>query len=108
MFTMFQPILNETVQSAHFPADGTQIPLFLDETEPTFLLFEFASSRKFFVQLEPFLNRANGEHIVFWLHQVANVFFEEEIRGLLDMRKFRLFIIVHFCSPLFFFQSRLH
>lgn len=102
----FQLALDTKLQSAQLPADDNQIPLFLDETEPTFLLFEFASSRKFFVQLQPFLNRVNVEYVVFWLHQVANVFFEEEIRGLLDMRKFRWWRLYSFVFP--YFQSCLH
>ena len=66
-----------------------QVPLFLlDKPEPTFLLFEFENGRKFYIEFGPFLNAQNAGSVLFWLGQMANVFFEEEIRGLLDIRKF--------------------
>jgi hypothetical protein len=62
--------------------------LFLEEVEPTFLVFEFSTGRKFFIKLEPFLNAENLEKIAFWFDQISDVYFTEEIRGLLDIRKF--------------------
>ncbi|KAL3096975.1 hypothetical protein niasHS_002691 [Heterodera schachtii] len=77
------PNLSARLASLRWPpaADG-QIPLFLNETEPTFLLFEFVSGHKFFVQIGPFVTAQNAASLIFWLHQISEVFFEEEIRGM--------------------------
>lgn len=81
-----QPLKQQLLSST---TEDVQIPLFLDNHEPIFLVFEFSDARKFFIQLDPFLNARNLEKLVFWIDQISGVFFDEEIRGgLLDLYKF--------------------
>ncbi|KAI3418880.1 hypothetical protein GPALN_007978 [Globodera pallida] len=78
----FSKKLSDRLSALQFAPSEDRVQLFLNETEPTFLLFEFTSGRKFFVQIGPFVTSQNVANLVFWLQQISDVFFEEEIRGM--------------------------
>uniref|UniRef100_A0A914GU51 F-box domain-containing protein n=1 Tax=Globodera rostochiensis TaxID=31243 RepID=A0A914GU51_GLORO len=78
----FSKKLSDRLSALQFAPSEDRVQLFLNETEPTFLLFEFTSGRKFYVQIGPFITSQNVANLVFWLQQISDVFFEEEIRGM--------------------------